>query len=340
MQFFLFIHFYNFRTFETCKKSLNSDQELIMNQRKKYQYLLVLMLIFWMLPGLNAQHKIPGNFCISSEELKLYNLVNNYRKLNKLSEIPLSKSLCYVAKVHVNDLQFNHPDTNDCNLHSWSQMGDWAECCYGREKINQTCMTSKPGELTNYPGKGYEIAFWESVDAQPDIVIDLWKSSASSNDMMLSKGIWKGTIWKSLGVGILKGYAVVWFGKEDDDEGGIKICSGDEMSGILDIKVDTAATIIDTTEIKTVETTTETVKKTESKPAQVKYYLIGASVPEESQAKSEVERFRKKGFKNPKILPAGKMYRISLGDYATKEEALSAKKRLGEKYNDVWIFKN
>jgi hypothetical protein len=34
------------------------------------------------------------------------------------------------------------------------------------------------------------------------------------------------------------------------------------------------------------------------------------------------------------------MYRISLGDYATKEEALTAKKRLGEKYNDVWIFKN
>ncbi len=307
----------------------------MMNRLLKYRYLLVFLLIFRMLPEINAQHRIPAGFCISTEELKLYNLLNNYRKQHKLPEIQLSKSLCYVAKVHVNDMQANHPDTADCNLHSWSDQGDWAECCYGREKINHTCMTSKPGELTNYPGKGYEIAFWESVDAQPDIVIDLWKSSISSNDLILSKGVWKGIVWKALGVGIFKGYAVVWFGKEEDVEDGVKICSGD---GVADLSIKEEAK--QETVGENVETTTEEVKKEESKPAVVRYYLVGASVPEESQAKSEVERFRKKGFKNPKILPAGKMYRISLGDYATKEEALTAKKRLGEKYNDVWIFKN
>jgi len=301
----------------------------------KLSYFLIFVLIFRMLPEVNAQHQIPGDFCISSDELKLYNLVNTYRKQNKLPEIQLSKSLCYVARVHVKDLHLNHPDTMDCNLHSWSDQGNWAECCYGREKINHTCMTSKPGELTNYPGKGYEIAFWESVDAQPDIVIDLWKSSASSNDLMLNKGVWKGSSWNSLGVGMLKGYAVVWFGKEPDVEEGVKICSGSGKPEILENEIPTTEAAIEKT-----ETQTDVVKKEEPKTAPVRYYLIGASVPEESQAKSEVERFRKKGFKNPKILPAGKMYRISLSDYATKEEALAAKKRLGEKYDDVWIFKN
>ena len=311
----------------------------------KSHYFLVLVLIFCMLTGIKAQHKIPTTFCISKAELKLYNLVNSYRKQNKLPEVPLSKSLCYVAKLHVNDLRNNHPDTMDCNLHSWSDKGSWAECCYGREKFNHTCMTSKPGELTNYPGEGFEIAFWESVDAEPDNVIDLWKSSASSNDLMLNRGVWKGTSWKSIGVGILDGYAVVWFGKEEDVEGSIKICSDSQMNEILAIKPDSTYPDVDCTEIKTVkpktdEPKTEIVTKDEAKSSQVRYYLIGASVKQEISAKSEVERFRKKGFKSPKILGQAGAYRISLSDYPTREEALDAKKRLGEKYKDVWIFKN
>jgi len=296
---------------------------------------LLFLLTFWMIPGLKAQHQIPGEFCISNDELKLYNLVNTYRKQNKLPEISLSKSLCYVAKLHVNDLQNNHPDTMDCNLHSWSDKGGWTECCYGREKFNHTCMTSKPRELTNYPGLGYEIAFWENMDAQPVNVIDLWKSSASSNELMLSKGVWKGFAWKSVGVGIFKGYAVVWFGKEEDVESGVKICNSDGTIGLVETEMKKTEAEVENTPVKKQESKTEV-----SKTGEVRFYLIAASVKVESQAKAEIERFRKKGFKNPKIIGSGNNFRISLGDYATREEALAVKKRLGDKYKEVWIYKN
>ncbi len=331
--------FQYFRTFENFKYDSISGRVLIMKRIINYQISLAFILIFGTLTGLNAQHPIPDGFCISNTELKLYNMVNNYRKNNKLSDIPLSRSLCYIAKLHVFDLSNNNPDTMDCNLHSWSDKGEWTECCYGREKINHTCMTSKPGELTNYQGKGYEIAFWESVDAEPENVIDLWKSSASSNDMMLSKGIWKGTVWKSLGVGIIKGYAVVWFGKEDDVEAGVKICGGDEITGILENRIKKSDTAVEKTQPKPTESAPTETKKEEVKQAQVRYYLIAASVKEEGQAKSEVERFRNKGFKNPKIIGSGNNFRISINDYSTRDEALAEKKRLGEKFKDVWIFK-
>ena len=102
--------------------------------------LLVVLLVF---PGgVKAQHEISDDFCINQEELNLYNLVNSYRKQNGLADISLSKNLCYVAKLHVNDLQYNRPDTANCNLHSRSDQGDWLECCYGPDIFNNSCMTS------------------------------------------------------------------------------------------------------------------------------------------------------------------------------------------------------
>ncbi len=289
-----------------------------MNTSVKIAVLSVIVSSFFVLT-LAAQHNIPEDFCISTQELKLYNLVNKCRKENNQSEVSLSKNLCYVAKLHVSDLFYNHPDTGMCNLHSWSDKGIWAECCYGRNIFNNTCMTAKPKELTAYPGNGYEIAFWESVDAIPEVVLDLWKTSSASNDLILNRGIWEDENWTAFGVGMLKGYAVVWFGSEADSDEGVKICSTGEMAGRLIDKV-----------------------QLEDKPqinSETRYYLIIASFKEEAQAKSEVARLKKRGFRSPSVVLSGENFRVSLGNYATPEEATAAKKSLNEKYKAAWLLK-
>jgi hypothetical protein len=283
--------------------------------------ILPILVMLLLLPGLaHAQHDITDDFCINFDELKLYNLINSHRKQQGLDEIPLSKNLCYVAKLHVNDLNYNRPDTANCNLHSWSDKGDWLECCYGPSVFNNTCMTSKPKELTTYPGKGYEIAFWESVDAMPEIVLDLWKSSAASNDLILNRGNWKDKPWKAFGVGILKGYAVVWFGADADDEEGVKICNTDDVAGKLQKIV-----------LEGVDA--------EQSPSGVKYYLIISSWNDMASANAEVKKYKSRGFRRPSVLKSGDNFRVALGNYPTKEKALNAKKSLSEKYKDAWILK-
>lgn len=280
---------------------------------------LLLLLFAGFSNPLISQDQIPDDFCISGDELKLYNLINKYRQQNGLDEVALSKNLCYVAKLHVSDLNYNRPDTANCNLHSWSDQGHWAECCYGPTKFNNTCMTSKPQELTSYPGPGYEIAFWESVDALPEIVLDLWKSASASNDLILNRDIWKDKSWKAFGVGMLKGYAVVWFGAEPDEEQGVKVCSTGKMAGRLIDRV--------------------TPGNSDSNSEGVRYYLIISSFEDEATAKSEVKRYKSRGFRSPSVVPSGDNFRVSLGNYATQQEAINAKKSLSEKYEKAWILK-
>ncbi len=283
----------------------------------------IVILLFLLFAGFSAplisQDQIPEDFCISGDELKLYNLINKYRQQNGLDEVALSKNLCYVAKLHVSDLNYNKPDTANCNLHSWSDQGHWAECCYGREKFNNTCMTSKPRELTSYPAPGYEIAFWESVDAIPEIVLGLWKSASASNDLILNRDIWKDKSWKAFGVGMLNGYAVVWFGAEPDVDEGVKVCSTGKMAGRL---IDKVKASVDQT-----------------KSQGVRYYLIISSFKDKASADSEVKRYKSRGFRSPSVVSSGENFRVSLGNYATQQEAINAKKSLSEKYQKAWILK-
>ncbi|NCA85711.1 MAG: hypothetical protein EOM83_09065 [Clostridia bacterium] len=281
--------------------------------------LLMLMMAAIVTP-MAAQHQIPPDFCITADELQLYNRLNQYRKDNGMTEIPLSKSMSYVAKLHVSDLLYNRPDTGNCNLHSWSAQGDWVECCYGTDVFNSTCMTSKPKEMTTYPGKGYEIAFWESVDARPSVVFDLWSSSPASRDLILNRGIWKDFTWKAFGVGMLEGYAVVWYGAEAEADEGVKICGSNETAGRLIDKVKP--------------------KEPVANSQGVRYHLIIASFTDETIAKQQIQQYKARGFKNPTVIKSGDNYRVSLGSYATQEEAVKARKSLGEKYEKAWVMKN
>ena len=107
----------------------------------------------------NPEHYKIDSVCLSAEEYKLYNLINEYRAEYDLKPIELSRSLTYVAQVHVWDLNINEPDSaNHCNLHSWSAQGDWTACCYTSDHKEANCVWQKPRELTDYQDYGFHAA--------------------------------------------------------------------------------------------------------------------------------------------------------------------------------------
>lgn len=156
--------------------------------------------------------------CISSEELKLYNIIMAYRKANNLESIPLSESLTYVAQTHAKDLSENYAFDikNSCNPHSWSRKGNWSSCCYTNDHKKASCMWSKPKELTGYPGYGFEIAYYSSGGANAQEGLDGWKISPGHNPLLINSGTWADVKWQAIGVAIYKEYGLVWFGEEPD----------------------------------------------------------------------------------------------------------------------------
>jgi uncharacterized protein YkwD len=186
---------------------------------------VALLSVFIFCSAVNAQNDSTKNrkICVSANEYKLFELITQYRKENGLPYIPLSASLCYVAQTHTKDLLINKPNGSTCNLHSWSNNGKWSACCYTPDHKQATCMWSKPRELTNYKDYGYEIAFntWHSDDANYEAsaeeALKGWQQSVGHNEVIMNKGIWKNERWKAIGIGIYKGYAVVWFGATADD---------------------------------------------------------------------------------------------------------------------------
>lgn len=155
---------------------------------------------------------------LSTEEKKLYEMIMEYRKEKGLPNIKLSISLTYVAQTHVKDLQTNRLFNSTCNMHSWSNNGTWTPCCYTDDNLKASCMWDKPRELTNYQGNGFEISYGlQGASVTADNALEGWKKSSGHNAVIVNEGIWSDSNWKAIGIGISKGYAVVWFGKEYDD---------------------------------------------------------------------------------------------------------------------------
>lgn len=151
----------------------------------------------------------------TKEERELYELIMEYRKSKGLATIPLSSNLTKVAQTHARDLADNRPYGGRCNLHSWSSAGSWSSCCYTPDHEESSCMWSKPRELTSYKGNGYEIAFRSTLDATPSKALMGWKISAGHHAVMMNMGEW-GQKWNAIGIGMYKGIAVAWFGREAD----------------------------------------------------------------------------------------------------------------------------
>ena len=172
--------------------------------------LSLFILFFFLLSLANAQD-------LSNQEQELYNLIMEYRAQKKLPPIPLSKSLTFVAQTHAKDLGDNRPDVKKCNMHSWSKKGNWTSCCYTSDHKKAECMWNKPSELTSYKGAGFEISFGNFMESTTPIeALNGWKSSSGHNSVIINKGGWKNFEWKAIGIGIYKGYALIWFGAEED----------------------------------------------------------------------------------------------------------------------------
>lgn len=167
-----------------------------------------------------------------SEEIKLYNLVNEYRAQNGLPPIAASKALTTVANRHVQDVAENLQiiDINDPrNPHSWS------DAPYDPNNPNTyPSVWTAPQRLnTGYSGYGYENFFRTTAPSvTAEQALEGWKNSPAHNAAILNQGIWQNSNWNALGVGIYKGYAALWFGEEVDptgtpSSGGISIAGTD-----------------------------------------------------------------------------------------------------------------
>lgn len=146
----------------------------------------------------------------------LVDAINDYRTDKGLAAIPKSPALMKTAKAHVKDLSDNNPVHGDCNLHSWSDNGDWSECCYTDDHANADCMWSKPNEIAGYPGDGYEIAAGGGGAIDAESALEQWKGSSGHNAVILNKDIWADNDWLALGAAIDGEFAVAWFGEVAD----------------------------------------------------------------------------------------------------------------------------
>lgn len=254
--------------------------------------------------------QIPDDFCISGMEKQLFESINIFLVENGKRTLELSKSLSYVAKTHINDLQQNHPDTSICMLSSWSDKGDWTPCCYNAYVHDPDCMWDKPKELTNFKYRGYEIALFFEEEFNADTVMQLLYSSNSVLDMLLTKGDYLSKKWVSMGIGINENYTSIWFAQRNDKDGRPKLCDNSEK-----------------TEAKIVSN---------GKP---KYYIIASSFIKLKDAKEALKRLKQNGFDNAGIIKSGSNIRVYLKELESLKEAMYFKQKLPYTYNDAWILK-
>ncbi|MGA9379128.1 MAG: CAP domain-containing protein [Phormidium sp.] len=160
----------------------------------------------------NIYSNLPGDG-FESEETKLYNLINEYRAQNGLAPVAASKALSTVANRHAQDLAENIGTLT----HSWS------DAPYDLSNPSTySAMWAAPQRLnTGYFGNGYENAFGDtgSYVATATDALEGWKNCPDHNGVILNQGMWQNLQWNALGIGLYKGYAVLWFGEQPDSTG-------------------------------------------------------------------------------------------------------------------------
>lgn len=175
-------------------------------------------------PAQPAKDTAAGAACMTAEEKKLLDLINNYRKSKGLPVLVATPSMQLVAQTHAKDLAENHPASGACNMHSWSAQGKWSPCCYTSDHKQASCMWKKPSELSSYKGNGFEISAGSSGSSMDaSTALKLWQGSSGHNAVIINGGMWNKP-WKAFGVGVYRGYAVGWFGHEADAAGSAAVC--------------------------------------------------------------------------------------------------------------------
>jgi len=236
--------------------------------------------------------------------------INLFRAENGEKTISNSISLNYVASLHANDLQENHPDTSICNLSSWSDNGSWTSCCYNKYVPEPDCIWDKPKELTSFTYRGYELALYFEDSFNVDTVIQFIISSKPARDMLLANGRYKQKKWISMGASMSRNYISIWFAQKADKAGEASICSSNEQL-----------------------TPIEKNEKTSS------FYIIVSSFQSAKDAKEGLKRLKHNGFDEAGILKTGNNLRLYIKKLDSLKEAMYVKQNLPYTYNDAWIFK-
>ncbi len=288
------------------------------------KYISLFIFVFSLALG-NIKAQEPGNFCLSQEDLALGTLINNYRLKFALDPLPVSKSLSYVAYLHVRDLYLNHPDEGDCNLHSWSENGTWKPICYPEEQSRKNSVWNKAKELTAYSGKVMEITYYENENTKADQVFEMWRLSAASAAVIVNTGKWARYDWKEMGVAIYKGYAVAWFGTSVDAHDGIKVCFSDSII--------TKNTVVQMDKPVNASGTISVIARKTGR-----FYMIYGSFDNLIQAKLKAIEYQKQGFGEVCVIEADKRFRISLMDFPDEASAKEAKNQLKSPFNSAWLL--
>ena len=286
-------------------------------------YAFLILIFFGLFSGAQyslAQSKpsIPDNFCITQQEYQLYSLINSYRIRLTLDPIPLSKSLCYVAKTHASDLAMHDNPDDKCNMRSWSDKGYWKAFCFPKDQNRRNDVKDKAKEISNYPGKAWEITYWENDIQDMERVLSFWNEIPYSADMISNTGKWSNVEWKSLGVGIQNGYVLLWLGKMDDVEAQTIICETGERinnSAVKTLPAEATLTSVDTY-----------------------YYIIIGSYNITADAKSAVVSYKEMGYPNAEVLENGGRLRLSIDRYNSQEDADKALPSYREKFQGAWVF--
>ena len=291
--------------------------------------------------------QIPEFFCISSMEMKLYNMINSYRQRYDLPPIPLSKSLCFVASTHVKDLYFHHPDKGKCNAHSWSDQGNWKAFCYPHDENKVNSVWDKPKELTPYRAKGIEIVYYENDAVVIDSIITFWKSMDYFNSFLMNTGTWQNKKWNAIGIGIHENYACAWFGEQPDPQGEPNICGQEQVIPVSRSNIEEKKILPKTENIET-RTDTETKTKPEIKlktksetqlPTQERYYIIVKGVAPEKELLQCLKELQAKGYSSSRIFEYNGKRRVSIMEFSDKAKTDSALRQIRKTWTDAWVLK-
>jgi Sporulation related domain. len=217
-------------------------------------------------------------------------------------------------------------------------------------------MWNKPKEITKYKYRGYELSYYQDEVINVNDVAYIWKTTPAASDMLLCKGKYKNYTWKAMGIGIDDHYVCVWFGQSKDIYGEPKSCK-DGYSGSLvlnDIKkihkdpnvvkedktkqnIRTTPQITDnqiTATGKIKSTTESSINKN-----QTRFHIIVGSFGSLKNAeigKKQIEN--KNNSCKVIVIKAENRYRLSLENYATKEEANARKVKLAADFPGCWVF--
>lgn len=261
-----------------------------------------------------SQNRNLEGFCISANDMQLFERVNELRVDYDKSKLQLSASLSYVAKMHVLDLSKNRPDTSICGLSSWSDKGNWKACCYNTYVLNEDCMWDKPKELTSYPYRGYELVTYFEDDFTNDSILQIWSGTREVLDMILTQGNYSTKKWVCMGVGIYKNYVSLWFGQRADQARQPKICDSTNYQ--------------------------PPVAKDSSSTVEGVFYLVYGSFEDINDAREALRRVKKSNFPDADILTRDGLNRIYLGKYDHLKAAIYAKQNLPYSYKEAWILKD